>query len=125
MSPLELIEQPFGTYAELIRAQARSRPGHPALIEDQRSVSFATLDAMMDRVAATLQREGIHGIPLPEDPLEHLAGGLEPESPVPALAGHQDGLLSGDQELTFIEPWPPYMYATTVGLPPSRGIFLM
>jgi len=59
MSPLELIEQPFGTYAELIRAQARSRPGHPALIEDQRSVSFATLDAMMDRVAATLQREGI------------------------------------------------------------------
>ncbi len=59
MSPAELIEQPFGTYAELIREQARTRPGHPALIQDQRTVSFATLDAMMDRVAATLQREGI------------------------------------------------------------------
>ncbi|MDK9704293.1 MAG: acyl--CoA ligase [Sulfuritalea sp.] len=59
MSPAELIEQPFGTYGELIRAQARRRPNHPALIQDRRSVSFATLDAMMDRVAATLQRDGI------------------------------------------------------------------
>ena len=59
MSPAELIEQPFGTYGELIRQQARTRPGHPALIQDRRTVSFATLDAMMDRVAATLQREGI------------------------------------------------------------------
>ncbi|MCK9382053.1 MAG: acyl--CoA ligase [Sulfuritalea sp.] len=59
MSPAELIEQPFGTYGELIREQARRRPQHPALIQDQRSVSFATLDAMMDRVAATLQRDGI------------------------------------------------------------------
>jgi acyl-CoA synthetase (AMP-forming)/AMP-acid ligase II len=56
----ELIEQPFGTYAELIRAQALARPGHPALIQDARQVSFATLDAMMDRIAATLQRDGIH-----------------------------------------------------------------
>ncbi|MDK9712807.1 MAG: acyl--CoA ligase [Sulfuritalea sp.] len=59
MSPTGLIEQPFATYAELIREQARTRPGHPALIQDRRTVSFATLDAMMDRVAATLQREGI------------------------------------------------------------------
>ena len=59
MSPEQLIEQPFGTYSELIREQARSRPDHPALIQDQRTVSFATLDAMMDRVAATLQRDGI------------------------------------------------------------------
>ncbi|MCX7155029.1 MAG: class I adenylate-forming enzyme family protein [Rhodocyclales bacterium] len=59
MSPAELIEQPFGTYGELIREHARSRPDHPALIQDQRTVSFATLDAMMDRIAATLQRDGI------------------------------------------------------------------
>ena len=59
MSPEELIEQPFGTYGELIRQQARTRPGHPALIQDQRTVSFAALDAMMDRVAATLQRDGV------------------------------------------------------------------
>jgi acyl-CoA synthetase (AMP-forming)/AMP-acid ligase II len=54
-----LIEQAFGTYAELIHAQARDRPQHPALIDGNRCVSFATLDAMMDRVAATLQGDGI------------------------------------------------------------------
>ncbi|MDP2132413.1 MAG: AMP-binding protein, partial [Sulfuritalea sp.] len=59
MTPGELIEQPFGTCAEMIRAHARAHPDHPALIQDHRQVSFATLDAMMDRVAATLQREGI------------------------------------------------------------------
>ena len=59
MTPGELIEQPFGTYAELIHAHALARPDHPALIQDDRRVSFATLDAMMDRVAATLQRDGI------------------------------------------------------------------
>ncbi|OHC63673.1 MAG: 4-coumarate--CoA ligase [Rhodocyclales bacterium GWA2_65_20] len=59
MHPSPLIEQPFGTYGELIRERARSSPDHPALIQDRRTVSFATLDAMMDRVAATLQREGI------------------------------------------------------------------
>ena len=59
MNANQLIEQPFGTYSELIRQQARTRPDHPALIQEERRVSFATLDAMMDRVAATLQREGI------------------------------------------------------------------
>ncbi len=59
MSPEQLIERPFATYAELIREQARRRPGHPALIQDARTVSFAALDAMMDRVAATLQRDGL------------------------------------------------------------------
>ncbi|MDO8789455.1 MAG: class I adenylate-forming enzyme family protein [Sulfuritalea sp.] len=59
MHPSPLIEQPFGTYGELIREQARNRPDHPALIQDRRTVSFATLDAMMDRVAATLQRNRV------------------------------------------------------------------
>lgn len=59
MTPGELIEQPFGTCAEMIRAHARAHPDHPVLIQDDRQVSFATLDAMMDRVAATLQRDGI------------------------------------------------------------------
>ncbi len=59
MQPGEFIEQPFGTYGELIRAQAQSRPEHPALIQDGRQISFAELDVMMDRVAAALQRDGI------------------------------------------------------------------
>ncbi|MCF8200027.1 MAG: acyl--CoA ligase [Sulfuritalea sp.] len=59
MQPGKLIEQPFGTYGELIREQAQNRPEHPALIQDGRQISFAELDAMMDRVAAALQRDGI------------------------------------------------------------------
>ncbi len=55
----ELLARPFASYGELIRFHARERPGHPALIEGKRRISFATLDAMMDRVAATLQRAGI------------------------------------------------------------------
>ena len=55
----QLLARPFGSYGELIRLHARQRPNHPALVEGERRVSFATLDAMMDRVAATLQREGI------------------------------------------------------------------
>jgi acyl-CoA synthetase (AMP-forming)/AMP-acid ligase II len=54
-----LLARAFASYGELIRFHARERPDHPALIEGERRVSFATLDAMMDRVAATLQREGI------------------------------------------------------------------
>ncbi|MBK7017529.1 MAG: acyl--CoA ligase [Sulfuritalea sp.] len=59
MSLRELLARPFADYGELIRARARVRPQHIALIEGERRVSFAALDAMMDRVAATLQRAGI------------------------------------------------------------------
>ena len=55
----QLLARPFGSYGELIRLHARQRPNHPALVEGERRVSFAALDAMMDRVAATLQRAGI------------------------------------------------------------------
>jgi acyl-CoA synthetase (AMP-forming)/AMP-acid ligase II len=55
----ELLARPFASYGELIRFHAAQRPDHPALIEGERRVSFATLDAMMDRIAATLQRAGI------------------------------------------------------------------
>jgi len=43
----------------LIRQQAQSRPGAPALHEDGRSIDYGQLDALMDRVAASLQRDGL------------------------------------------------------------------
>jgi long-chain acyl-CoA synthetase len=55
----DLLARPFVSYGELIRTHASTRPAHTALIEGERSVSFATLDAMMDRVAATLQNAGV------------------------------------------------------------------
>ncbi len=55
----ELLERPFGTLSELIRFHARERPRHEALIEEGRSLDYGALDALMDRIAAALQRDGL------------------------------------------------------------------
>ena len=49
----------FGDPAEVLRAHARARPRHVAVACGDRSITWAELDALMDRVAATLQHEGI------------------------------------------------------------------
>jgi long-chain acyl-CoA synthetase len=54
-----ILAQPFGVIAELIAAQAARRPRHPALIQDERSLDYGSLDALMNRVAAALQRDGL------------------------------------------------------------------
>jgi acyl-CoA synthetase (AMP-forming)/AMP-acid ligase II len=59
MSLEELLVREFATIPELIRHQAEERPGHTALIEDERRLTYGELDALMDRVAAALQRDGV------------------------------------------------------------------
>jgi long-chain acyl-CoA synthetase len=54
----------FGTISELIRAHARVRPEHLALVQEgadsgRGELSYATLDQWADRIAAALQRDGI------------------------------------------------------------------
>ena len=49
----------FGLIADLIHQHARHQPEHPALIEGERRCSYAELDALMDRVACALQRDGV------------------------------------------------------------------
>jgi acyl-CoA synthetase (AMP-forming)/AMP-acid ligase II len=51
--------QDFGTFADLIRAQAAVRADKPALIDARRTVTYGELDALMDRVACALQRDGV------------------------------------------------------------------
>lgn len=53
------IQQGFGTIAEAIHLHATARPDHPALRDDARTLSYGQLDALMDRVAAALQRDGL------------------------------------------------------------------
>ena len=53
-SSATLLAQPFGTLPALIRAHAVERPHHPALVQDERTLDYAALDAAMDRVAARL-----------------------------------------------------------------------
>ena len=54
-----ILEGSFNTIPNLIHLHAMANPAHPALVQDGETMSYAQLDAMMDRVAASLQRDGI------------------------------------------------------------------
>ena len=53
------LQRPFGTLDEMVRVQAQVQPGHPALVLDGRTLSYADFDRQIDRVAAALQRDGL------------------------------------------------------------------
>lgn len=55
----QMLAGDFHAIPELVRLHARQRPHHTALIQDGRSLDYAALDALMDRVAAALQRDGL------------------------------------------------------------------
>jgi long-chain acyl-CoA synthetase len=55
----QLLDTPFQTIPDLIHAFAVERPTHPALLQNDRQTSFAELDALMDRIAAALQRDDV------------------------------------------------------------------
>jgi long-chain acyl-CoA synthetase len=50
---------PFRPIAELVREHARAAPRQPALVDATSSLDYATLDALVDRIATTLQRDGV------------------------------------------------------------------
>ena len=50
---------PFRPLTELIREHARAAPRQPALIDETGTLDHGALDALMDRVAASLQRDGV------------------------------------------------------------------
>jgi acyl-CoA synthetase (AMP-forming)/AMP-acid ligase II len=49
----------FTTLSDMVRANAAQWPDKPALIQDERVVTHRELDALMDRIAAALQRDGL------------------------------------------------------------------
>jgi long-chain acyl-CoA synthetase len=55
----EILARSFATIPDLIRAHAAHRPAHPALVQDGRVLDYRELDDMMDRISASLQRDGI------------------------------------------------------------------
>ncbi len=59
MSAEDLMAQDFGTLADVIRAQAAELKAKPALVDAKRTISYAGLDALMDRIATSLQRDGV------------------------------------------------------------------
>jgi acyl-CoA synthetase (AMP-forming)/AMP-acid ligase II len=59
MTAEDMLLEPFGTVPALIRARAEAAPESIALIQGPRTLSFAAFDALLDRVAAALQRDGV------------------------------------------------------------------
>lgn len=55
----KIIADDYGTIGDLIAIRAAQRPGHAALVVDDRSVTYEQLDATMNRVGAALQRDGL------------------------------------------------------------------
>lgn len=51
-------ERGFGTVSELVKGHGMAAPERAALVQEDRSVSFAALDLLCDRIAASLQRDG-------------------------------------------------------------------
>jgi long-chain acyl-CoA synthetase len=50
---------PFRAIADLVREHAAARPGHTALAQGERRLPWGDFDALADRVAASLQRDGV------------------------------------------------------------------
>jgi len=59
MNPEEILEREFGVITELIHQHAREQPSRPALVEGSQVLDYAALDALMDRIAFALQRDGL------------------------------------------------------------------
>ncbi|RKE53420.1 acyl-CoA synthetase (AMP-forming)/AMP-acid ligase II [Sphingomonas sp. PP-CC-3G-468] len=55
----DMLATGFATLPDLIRAHAVERGDRTAVADAQGSIDYRTLDAMMDRVAAALQRDGV------------------------------------------------------------------
>ena len=55
----ELLTHDFATMPDMIRAHAQERPGHLAIIDGDRRVTFAEFDRLIDRAAAAMRRDGV------------------------------------------------------------------
>ncbi len=57
----QFVRQPFGLFADMIALQARRAPGATALVCGPETATYLQLHDEADRIAAGLQRDGVHG----------------------------------------------------------------
>jgi acyl-CoA synthetase (AMP-forming)/AMP-acid ligase II len=58
-NPHTELEQPFGSYPELIASWGRDRPDRIALDDGSESLNWGQVAALVDRIAAQLQSDGL------------------------------------------------------------------
>lgn len=59
MTPSDYALREFGTFSELVRLQAAMRPQKTAIIDDNQAIAYREFNALVDRVACALQRDGV------------------------------------------------------------------
>lgn len=61
MSPssADLLAQPFADHSDLFRAHAAEQPDRIAIADEEGRISWGELDALIDRIAARLQADGV------------------------------------------------------------------
>ena len=59
MSETSLLAAEFATLPDLVRAHAAERPNDSAVADQDGRLSWGAFDALVDRIAARLQREGV------------------------------------------------------------------
>src|SRR5688572_14632088 len=81
-------ERSFRNIADVVREHAAARPQQPALVQGDRRLTFAELDALMDRVAVALQRDGVRA-----GDVIALCGSTTPQQAALFLGGLRAGAL--------------------------------
>ncbi|QPF75165.1 acyl--CoA ligase [Roseateles sp. DAIF2] len=107
----------FQQIAERVRAHAAARPQAPALRGDvdSETLSYAQLDALMDRIAAALQREGLR----PGDAVA-LAGAATPRQAALFLGALRAGLAVAPLATSVT----PVVFAGMLGDAQARWLFV-
>ncbi|HEX4694770.1 class I adenylate-forming enzyme family protein [Sphingomonas sp.] len=59
MSAADLLTSDFATLPDILREHGRERGGRVAVADERATLTYAELDALMDRIAAALQRDGV------------------------------------------------------------------
>ncbi len=59
IAPEAALAKPFGDFGEILRQWAKVQSDAPALSDDAGTISWGAMDALVDRIAAGLQRDGL------------------------------------------------------------------
>lgn len=59
MSTAALLDRDFATLSDMVRGWGAEQPAKPAIADPARSLTWAELDALADRIAARLQADGV------------------------------------------------------------------
>ena len=84
----DIVESEFTPLSDILRAHAARRGDAVALADENRTVGWAEMDALLERIATALQREGVEkDEPVAIAAMNAVTTGLVPATPLRSRAG--------------------------------------